>query len=311
MNIKFLESFVWLARLKNFRATAEKLNTTQPNISNRLAALEGHFNVKLYVRGAKEFELTAAGRRLFEHAERIVEMTDAMDLDVSEPNAEESILRVGIIETVTMTWFPSLISRINQIAPEAAIEFTTGTSPALLDELRRGEIDLALIWGPANEPHIANVHICSYAVSWLCNPAFFDCAKSLNVVELAKMPLIMSKKDASGYAILRDYFHSHGVENVPDTARRVLLNCSYSIATSAHLTRLGLGIVALPPIVMADDIQNGVIAELEVGPPPPPIYITACYKTPVARGNVLRLVEVARETAEDFAATVEERHFWV
>ena len=35
MNIRFLETFLWLARLKSFNATAERLNTTQPAISAR------------------------------------------------------------------------------------------------------------------------------------------------------------------------------------------------------------------------------------------------------------------------------------
>ena len=40
MNLKFLETFVWVARLKSFRLTAEKLFTTQASISSRIAVLE-------------------------------------------------------------------------------------------------------------------------------------------------------------------------------------------------------------------------------------------------------------------------------
>ena len=40
MNLRFLETFVWVARLKSFRLTAEKLFTTQASVSSRIAALE-------------------------------------------------------------------------------------------------------------------------------------------------------------------------------------------------------------------------------------------------------------------------------
>ena len=45
MNIRFLETFVWLAKLENFRLTAEKLHTTQAAVSSRIASLEEAFDV--------------------------------------------------------------------------------------------------------------------------------------------------------------------------------------------------------------------------------------------------------------------------
>ncbi len=40
MNVRFLEAFVWVARLGSFRAAADKLHTTQAGISSRIATLE-------------------------------------------------------------------------------------------------------------------------------------------------------------------------------------------------------------------------------------------------------------------------------
>ncbi|MEN3385872.1 MAG: hypothetical protein V7608_5916, partial [Hyphomicrobiales bacterium] len=40
MNLKFLETFVWVARLRSFSLAAEKLRTTQAAVSNRIATLE-------------------------------------------------------------------------------------------------------------------------------------------------------------------------------------------------------------------------------------------------------------------------------
>ena len=58
MNIRFLETFVWLAQLKHFRLTAEKLHTTQSAVSSRIATLEQDFGVRLFDRIAREVALT-------------------------------------------------------------------------------------------------------------------------------------------------------------------------------------------------------------------------------------------------------------
>lgn len=50
MNLRFIEAFVWVARLHSFTAAAEKLYTTQAAISARIATLEEDFGVKLFER---------------------------------------------------------------------------------------------------------------------------------------------------------------------------------------------------------------------------------------------------------------------
>jgi len=40
LNLRFIETFVWVTRLRNFTAAAEKLNATQAAISTRIATLE-------------------------------------------------------------------------------------------------------------------------------------------------------------------------------------------------------------------------------------------------------------------------------
>ena len=44
-NLEQLETFVWVADLGGFRKAAARLNTTQPNISSRISALEIALNV--------------------------------------------------------------------------------------------------------------------------------------------------------------------------------------------------------------------------------------------------------------------------
>ena len=71
MNLKFLETFVWVARLKSFRLTADKLFTTQASISSRIAVLEGELGVKLFLRDSRGVSLTPEGLKVLDYAEHL------------------------------------------------------------------------------------------------------------------------------------------------------------------------------------------------------------------------------------------------
>lgn len=311
MNVRFLETFIWLTRLKSFRATAEKLNTTQPNISARIAALEQQLRVDLYVRGAKEFQPTAAGRRLYDYAEQIVEISVRMQNELRVTDEDDNaVLRVGIIELVTLTWLPQLVEAIRASQVMIEVDFVTETTGSLIQSLRKDELDLAFVWGPANEPNIVSEHICSYAMAWLGSPALCKGMETMDVVDVARLPVISSKKEASDHAIVKEYFAAYGLDNVSRVEDRVKLS-SYSLATSLQLIRTGLGVMAMAPLLMANELRDGSVVVLPVAQALPATYLTACYKPMSARPGVARLVREAKAAASQYAALVDPAHIWL
>lgn len=301
MNIRFLETFIWLVRLKSFSKVAEKLNTTQPNVSGRISTLEDLLNVKLYVKGVKSFELTAAGRKLLSYAEKLVEISSDMVADVGNVNEQSGVIRVGIVEMVTVTWLPEYIKRLKAELPNIAIDFSTETSHELIKAVRKDELDLVFVYGPVNEPLVVNRFMCDLEISWYANPEYFDCKNELDVIELSKLPIITSRKNASGYSIVRDYFKSYGVEILPTTEAGIQLNCAYSSITAAELVVKGLGIMAMPNFLMKDKVKSGHVAPLNIRQSLPSIYITACYKEPIAQPNIKKMILLAKAVAQEFS----------
>jgi len=110
--------------------------------------------------------------------------------------------------------------------------------------------------------------------------------------------------------MVREYFASYGVDFVPGASNRISM-VSYSIATAIQIVRTGLGVMALPPLMVADDLQKGVIEILPVRQQMPPAYLTACYKLPTPRLFVTHVVELAREAASNYATGVNPDHFWI
>lgn len=78
MNFKRLETFIWVATLGSFRKAAEHQHTTQPAISNRIAALEDELGVRLFERESGHSKLTSKGQELLPYAEKIVFMAQQL-----------------------------------------------------------------------------------------------------------------------------------------------------------------------------------------------------------------------------------------
>lgn len=67
MNTRFVEAFLWAARLGSFRAASDRLHITQAAVSNRVASLEEDIGARLFERDARELRLTPVGVRLMDY----------------------------------------------------------------------------------------------------------------------------------------------------------------------------------------------------------------------------------------------------
>lgn len=142
MNLKFVETFVWVARLKSFRLTAEKLFTTQASISSRIAALEEEMGVRLFLRDSKGVSLTPEGQRVLEYAERIMDTLQSMKDVIRDPLQVRGRIRIGAMDTVIHTWLSPLVTRLMQQYPALEIELTADTASNLCSQLEKGYQDI-------------------------------------------------------------------------------------------------------------------------------------------------------------------------
>ena len=97
-NLKQIEAFLWVSDLGSFRKAADRLNTTQPNISSRIAALESVLNVRLMERDAGSVRLTSKGREMLELAREILRTTDNFIEAASQSSLLNGVLRLGVTE---------------------------------------------------------------------------------------------------------------------------------------------------------------------------------------------------------------------
>ena len=143
MNLRFVEAFYWVATLKSVSRAAEKLFITQSAMSARVAALEEELGALLLDRRDKTFRLTVAGARFVVHAQKLLELQRAAKTEIGSNTALDLTIRIGAIESVLHSWLIPWIEVLRSEQPALELELTVETTPVLVDQIRRGALDLA------------------------------------------------------------------------------------------------------------------------------------------------------------------------
>src|SRR5262245_55264850 len=144
-DLEAVRTFVTVARAGSLVRAAETLHRTQPSLSARLAALERAWETKLFRRQARGMALTPEGERLLPRAEALLEAALALDAAAGLPVAPSRELRLGAGDALGRILLPAALSRLLQREPELSVRLVEGSAPRLLESLRGGDIDLALV----------------------------------------------------------------------------------------------------------------------------------------------------------------------
>src|SRR6201995_1150109 len=145
VDFKSLETFLWVG---TFGAGGEKLNTTQPAISQRIAQLEREMGVKLLNRDHRVASPTPSGRQVMVYAEKLIGLRSEMMAEIGDRSAMRGVLRLGVAETIIYTWLPRLIKSVNEVYPNLSLEIEVDITPNLTARLLAQEIYLAFVVVP-------------------------------------------------------------------------------------------------------------------------------------------------------------------
>jgi DNA-binding transcriptional LysR family regulator len=142
MNLRFVEAFYWAVTLKSVTRAAEKLFVTQSALSSRIAALETELGVLLLDRRDKQFRLTIAGNRFHRHAEKLLHLQREIRAELGSAGERHVSLRLGVIESVLHSWLVEWVQSLRREQPSLQLDLTVETTPVLMDQMRRGTLDL-------------------------------------------------------------------------------------------------------------------------------------------------------------------------
>lgn len=150
IDLRQLECFVAVAEEGSFRAAAERLHMSQPPLSRQIKQLEAMLGVTLLSRDARGATLTAAGRAFLKGARStLLQAGEAVDTARRHAGHGPRPLRVGCTTFFDPEIFPALEPAYQKLVPNGSLIPFHALSVELIQRLRRGSLDVALIGLPS------------------------------------------------------------------------------------------------------------------------------------------------------------------
>ena len=215
MDLRSLNYFSVVAEELNFTRAAQRLNMSQPPLSNQIKALEEELGTLLFVRGSRGVALTEAGKLLYRRSAQL--------LDLAERTREEvGALAMGLSGTLCLGSVAGLapflaarwIAGFRGEFPLVRFEIVNGSSDDIIDQIQRGYMDLGIIAAPYDSEHLEGIPVGDEpwcAIMSDRNPLAAEPDAPLPLRELAGRPLIVPHR-RSRVDEIRSWFRQAGAE---------------------------------------------------------------------------------------------------
>jgi LysR family hydrogen peroxide-inducible transcriptional activator len=149
MTLTELKYIVAVARERHFGRAAEACHVSQPTLSVGIRKLEEELGVLLFERGGHEVSVTPIGRQIIDQAQRVLDQTASLrELAKQGKDPLRGSLRLGIIYTIGPYLLPRILPQVIARAPQMPLLLEENFTVKLLERLRQGEIDAAILAEP-------------------------------------------------------------------------------------------------------------------------------------------------------------------
>lgn len=286
-----MEALIWICKLGNFEAAADKLHMSQSAISKRIHELESSFDIEIFDRSNRNAKLTEKGRELLIYCQEILERRDMMLEKVSENKVLISRLRLGVTELTAMTWLPDFIENIRQIYPKVSIEPTIVVSHILYEQLLLDQLDIIIVPDMYDDVRLKSLSLKSVNNVWMCSPKLISKERNIDFDEASREKFSFFVQGAtSGTGLIYErYFLSQKIS----LNKNIVCN---SLMAQLGLTISGMGITYLPLKPLEHLIKEDKLRILDFNPKLPRIRYSAVYRADRDSGIIPEIAEIANRT---------------
>lgn len=271
MNLRFVEAFLWVARLKSVTRAAEKMCLTQSAVSSRISCLEEELGVSLIDRRERHFRLTHSGSRFLVFAERLLDIQRELKNEIGTPEPQAMTLRIGGIESVLHTWLIPLVEYLRQTQPHIEFELTVEMSPVIAEQLRRGSLDLAFAAMPSGGEGVRVEEMPSMEMVFVGRRADGE-RKNWTLPEILERDILTFQRGSQPHVALIDLIRRSGLESPK-------IHTISSISALVRLVECGFGVATLPYAAVANVAPGTDLAVLDTATRLAPLPIHASYWT--------------------------------
>ncbi len=259
MTLTELKYIVAVAREKHFGRAAEACFVSQPTLSVAIRKLEEELEVKLFERNANEVTLTPLGEEIVRQAQSVLEQAASIkEIAKRGKDPLAGALRLGVIYTIGPYLLPELVRHAIEKTPQMPLMLQENFTVKLLEMLRTGEIDCAILAEPFPDTGLA--------MAPLYDEPFMAALPSNH--PLAQKSQISARELKAETMLLLGTghcFRDHVLEVCPEFARFASdaegIRKSFegsSLETIKHMVAAGMGVTLVPRLsVPAEALAAG------------------------------------------------------
>jgi DNA-binding transcriptional LysR family regulator len=250
MELHQLRSFVALADLGGIASVSEKLSLSPPAIHKQLKLLEAELGVQLYEKCGRSLRLTQAAELLLPYCRNLLAEHDTAVAAIREwQGLKRGIIRIGAGPATSVHLLPGLLRTYRRAFPEIDIVVETGNSVSLIEQLRTGSLDLALLVSSQQpvDPSLSVEGTWDMEFVFLSN--LEHAPRRCRVSELRKFPFILFRKGSRMQDAIDRYFSEL------DFHPRVIMAFDNADAIKAMIGA-GLGVSLLPFWIVHADLRQ-------------------------------------------------------
>ncbi|MDR2853426.1 MAG: LysR family transcriptional regulator [Burkholderiaceae bacterium] len=156
MTLTELKYIVAVARERHFGKAAEACFVSQPTLSVAVKKLEEELEVKIFERSASDVTVTPLGEQIVQQAQNVLDQAAGIkEIAKSGKDPLNGALRLGVIYTIGPYLLPDLVRQNIARTPQMPLILHENFTARLLDMLRAGEIDCAIMAEPFPDAGLA------------------------------------------------------------------------------------------------------------------------------------------------------------
>ncbi|QHI71578.1 LysR family transcriptional regulator [Aminipila terrae] len=196
MNLKQLHYFVTIVEEGTINGAAKKLFVSQPPLSAQIKLLEDEFGCILFRRGQRQIQLTDAGKKLYDKATVLLEISRITQEEMRECAAEEAgTIRIGIVSSVVCSMGTAWIADFMKQHPGVRFEVYEANTYELIDKIRSDILHIAVIRTPYTAMDMEIKPLKSEALVSIGLPSLFpDSRATVSLKDLSALPIILYRR---------------------------------------------------------------------------------------------------------------------
>ena len=294
IELRLWRQFVAVAEELHFSRAAQRLNMTQPPLTQAIAQLESAIGLRLFDRTKRSVQLTAAGAALVPEARELLARASAMPgLARASADGEAGRLRLAFVSTVGFDLLPRWVRAFREQHPKVQLELIEATGDVQLEALARGEIDAGfMLHSPGFSPlGLSSQRIAQDALVVAVPEESLLAAKELlTLADLLAQPLVIFPRRIlpSLHDAIFAMYHAAGY--LPQVAQEAI-----QMQTIVNLVSAGMGVAWVPASVRQFQRPGVVYREVKGGKgrPVPGCETSLVWASQAASPALLRFMAFA------------------